>query len=109
MYFQALFILDRVKALSATHPEWKTQEPYAALLKGDMRAVAAGGENALLQVFAFGLRDWRALPALGGELLLRRAQDRLVVSPATLNANRKRTPASEKLRAPRCRLGEPRG
>ena len=50
MYFQALFIIDRIKALAPTHPEWKTQEPHASLLKGDMKAVMAGGEKALMQL-----------------------------------------------------------
>jgi hypothetical protein len=49
-YFQAFFIMDRVKALSPKHPEWKTQEPYASLLKGDLKAAMAGGEKALLQL-----------------------------------------------------------
>jgi phosphoserine phosphatase len=49
-YFQALFIRDRIKALAPQHPEWKTQEPYASLLKGDLKAVLAGGEKALLQL-----------------------------------------------------------
>ena len=47
---QAFFALDRVKALSSQHPEWKTQEPFASLLKGDMKTAFAGGEHALLEV-----------------------------------------------------------
>jgi hypothetical protein len=50
VYFQAMFIRDRVKALAANNPKWKTQQPYASLLKGDMKAVAAGGERALMQL-----------------------------------------------------------
>ena len=50
VYFQAFFIRDRVQALAPKHPEWKTQEPHASLLKGDMKAVMAGGEKALLQL-----------------------------------------------------------
>jgi len=50
VYFQALFIRDRVKALASKHPEWSTKEPFASLLKGDMKAVMAGGEKALLQL-----------------------------------------------------------
>lgn len=41
--FQALFAFDRVKALAPQHPEWKTKEPFASLLKGDMAGVAAMG------------------------------------------------------------------
>jgi len=50
MYFQLLFALDRVKALAPQHPEWKTTEPFASLLKGDVKAALAGGERAILQI-----------------------------------------------------------
>jgi phosphoglycolate phosphatase-like HAD superfamily hydrolase len=50
MYFQLLFAVDRVKALAPQHPEWQTQEPFASLLKGDMKGVMAGGEKALLEL-----------------------------------------------------------
>lgn len=51
MYFQALFAFDRVKALAPQHPEWKTQEPFASILRGDVKSALAGGEKALLEVF----------------------------------------------------------
>jgi phosphoglycolate phosphatase-like HAD superfamily hydrolase len=47
MYVQLAFTIDRVKALRAAHPEWETTEPFASLLKGDAKAVAAQGEHAL--------------------------------------------------------------
>ena len=47
---QLYFALDRVKVLSAQHPEWKTQEPFASLLKGDVKTALAGGEHALLEI-----------------------------------------------------------
>src|SRR5271169_1823090 len=47
---QLYFALDRVKALAPQHPEWKTKEPFASLLKGDMRAAFAGGDHALLEL-----------------------------------------------------------
>jgi len=50
MYFQLFFALDRVKALAPRHPEWKDKEPFASLLKGDLRKVLAGGEKALLEI-----------------------------------------------------------
>ncbi len=50
MYFQLLFALDRVKALAPQHPEWKTNEPFASLLKGDVKNALAGGEKALLEI-----------------------------------------------------------
>jgi phosphoglycolate phosphatase-like HAD superfamily hydrolase len=50
MYFQLLFALDRVKALAPQHPEWKTKEPFASLLKGDVKGALAGGEPAIFQI-----------------------------------------------------------
>ena len=50
MYFQLLFALDRVKALAPLHPEWATKEPFASLLKGDVKAALAGGERAALEI-----------------------------------------------------------
>jgi phosphoglycolate phosphatase-like HAD superfamily hydrolase len=50
MYFQAIFAFDRVKALAPKHPEWKTQEPFASILKGDVKSALAGGEKALLEI-----------------------------------------------------------
>jgi phosphoglycolate phosphatase-like HAD superfamily hydrolase len=47
---QAYFALDRVKAQVSQHPEWKTHEPFASLLKGDLGAALAGGDEALLEV-----------------------------------------------------------
>src|SRR5881396_4237627 len=50
MYFQLFFALDRVKALAPQHPEWKTKEPFASLLKGDLKGALAGGERAMLEI-----------------------------------------------------------
>jgi hypothetical protein len=50
MYFQLFFALDRVKALAPQHPEWKTQEPFASLLKGDVSKALAGGEKAIAEI-----------------------------------------------------------
>jgi len=47
---QLYFVLDRVKALAPQHPEWQTQEPFASVLKGDLKGVAAGGERVLLEI-----------------------------------------------------------
>jgi len=49
-YFQLLFVVDRVKALASEHPEWKTQQPFKAVLDGDMEALAAAGEHGLLEL-----------------------------------------------------------
>ncbi|MFN0010091.1 MAG: HAD family hydrolase [Phycisphaerales bacterium] len=50
MYFQLLFALDRVQALAPQHPQWKEKEPFASLLKGDLKAALAGGEKAMLEI-----------------------------------------------------------
>jgi phosphoserine phosphatase len=50
LYFQVFFALDRVKELAPQHPEWKTQEPFASLLKGDLKAALAGGDKALIEI-----------------------------------------------------------
>lgn len=50
MYFQLFFAIDRVKALAPQHPEWSSQEPFASLLKGDLKAALAGGEHAILEI-----------------------------------------------------------
>jgi len=47
---QLYFALDRVKALAPQHPEWKTKEPFASLLKGDLKTALAGGDHALLEL-----------------------------------------------------------
>jgi len=47
---QLYFVIDRVKALAPQHPEWKTQEPFASLLKGDLKTALAGGDHALLEL-----------------------------------------------------------
>jgi phosphoglycolate phosphatase-like HAD superfamily hydrolase len=50
VYFQAFFIFDRIKALAPGHPEWKDKEPFASVLKGDVKSALAGGEKALLEM-----------------------------------------------------------
>ncbi|MBA55162.1 MAG: haloacid dehalogenase [Pseudomonadales bacterium] len=52
LYFQAFFIFDRIKALAPQHPEWNTEEPFASVLKGDLKTALAGGEEALLEMMA---------------------------------------------------------
>lgn len=52
LYFQAMFVFDRIKALAPAHPEWQGQEPFASVLKGDVQGALAGGIPALLQMMA---------------------------------------------------------
>ena len=48
MYVQAFFVFDRIKQMAAQHPEWQEQEPFASVLKGDLKTALAGGERALV-------------------------------------------------------------
>ena len=50
VYFQLLFAIDRVKALAPKHPEWKTTQPFKAVLENDMDALADSGEKGLLEL-----------------------------------------------------------
>ena len=50
MYVQLAFALDRVKAEAASHPEWKDKQPFKAVLEGDMKTLAAGGEKSLVEL-----------------------------------------------------------
>jgi len=52
MYTQLAFVLARVKQLAPQHPEWKTTQPFQAVLKGDVKAVAASGEAGLMKLLA---------------------------------------------------------
>jgi phosphoglycolate phosphatase-like HAD superfamily hydrolase len=50
MYVQLAFALERVKALSNQHPEWKTKQPFKAVLDSDIASLAKSGEKGLLEL-----------------------------------------------------------
>ncbi len=50
MYTQFLFAFERVKELAPQHPEWKTTQPFKALLEGDMKTVGASGMKGLMEI-----------------------------------------------------------
>jgi len=50
MYIQMAFALDRVKALAPQHPEWRDQQPFKAVLEGDLKALAASDEKGLVEL-----------------------------------------------------------
>lgn len=50
MYTQLAFALERVKVLAPEHPEWKTTQPYKAVLDNDLDALAASGEKGLVEL-----------------------------------------------------------
>jgi hypothetical protein len=47
MYFQFLFVVDRIRAMAPQHPEWKYKDPFKSILAGDGRKALAGGEKAI--------------------------------------------------------------
>lgn len=49
-YFQLYFTFARVKELAPQHPEWKTEQPFAALLAGDTKKVMESGVPGLLKL-----------------------------------------------------------
>ena len=49
-YFQLAFVLDRVKTMAPQHPEWKDNPLYSAVLRDDLKAVAAAGERGILEL-----------------------------------------------------------
>lgn len=51
-YAQLLFVVHRVKTLASQHPEWNTKEPFASLLKGDIKAAATSGEEGIAALLA---------------------------------------------------------
>ncbi len=50
LLFQLSFALDRVKAMAPRHPEWKDREPFASMLRGDLKGALAGGERAVAEI-----------------------------------------------------------
>jgi phosphoglycolate phosphatase-like HAD superfamily hydrolase len=50
MYTQLTFALDRIKALAPKHPDWKTKQPFKAVLDNELEALAAAGENAMAEL-----------------------------------------------------------
>jgi hypothetical protein len=70
--YPVAFALDRVKALAPQHPEWKSEQPFKAVLENDHEALAAGGVEGAVKIvmathagmtthaFAGLVRDWLA-------------------------------------------------
>ena len=50
MYLQGMFLLDRIKAMVTQHPEWHEKEPFASVIKGDIKGALAGGGKALTEL-----------------------------------------------------------
>lgn len=52
VYFQLLFAIDRVRAMAPSHPEWREQEPFASLIRGETGEALGQGEHAIAQIVA---------------------------------------------------------
>jgi phosphoserine phosphatase len=50
MYTQLAFALDRIEALAPQHPEWKTKQPFKAVLDKDLASLGAAGEKGLVEL-----------------------------------------------------------
>ena len=50
MYTQLAFALDRIVELAPKHPEWKTTQPFKAVLENDQKALAAAGTAGLVKL-----------------------------------------------------------
>jgi phosphoglycolate phosphatase-like HAD superfamily hydrolase len=52
LYTQVVFALERVKALAPKHPDWKTRQPFKAVLEGGREAMARFSKKDLLEILA---------------------------------------------------------
>ena len=52
VYFQLFYAIDQVKKMAPQHPGWKTEEPFASVLNGDMKKVVASGKPGLMKIIA---------------------------------------------------------
>jgi hypothetical protein len=72
LYFQFVFVLDRIKAMAPQHPEWQGAEPFKSILAADVKSALAGGDKAVAELlaathagmttmeFETHVKDWRA-------------------------------------------------
>ncbi len=51
-YTQGFFAFDQIKTMAADHPEWKTEQPYAAILASDQQAMSKFTEHDLAAIIA---------------------------------------------------------
>jgi phosphoglycolate phosphatase-like HAD superfamily hydrolase len=50
LYAEMAFALHRVKDLAQVHPEWKTQQPFQAVIEGDKEALIEAGSRGLVEI-----------------------------------------------------------
>jgi phosphoglycolate phosphatase-like HAD superfamily hydrolase len=92
VYVQAVFALDRIKALAPRHPEWTETQPYKGVIEGDAKAIAETGEKGIAELlavshagmtteaFAKTVADWLATAR---HPRFRQPYDKLVYQPQT--------------------------
>ena len=83
MYMQVLFAFERVKELAPQHPEWKTTQPFKALLEGDMKTVGASGKGADLRAEGREQPSEKPISRTFGQVLLRPATRHGLLGAAT--------------------------
>jgi phosphoserine phosphatase len=49
-YFQLFYAIDYIQQHADEHPEWRTTQPFKAAIEGDLRTLAAGGEEGLVKL-----------------------------------------------------------
>ena len=52
MYTQLAYVIDRIKTLAPAHPQWQEEQPFKAVLTGDLEALKAGGMDGLMKLLA---------------------------------------------------------
>jgi hypothetical protein len=52
MYVQMAFMVDRVQELAPGHPDWKTTQPFQAVLERDLKALGEQGEKGAVELIA---------------------------------------------------------
>jgi hypothetical protein len=52
LYAQAYFALDQIKTLAPQHPEWRTEQPFAAILAEDTEAMKKFSEEDIGKILA---------------------------------------------------------
>jgi phosphoglycolate phosphatase-like HAD superfamily hydrolase len=52
VYFQLLFIFDRIRAMAPEHPAWQTTQPFQAVLENDYETLKATSKDSLAHMMA---------------------------------------------------------
>jgi phosphoserine phosphatase len=51
MPFELAFVIDEVRSEAPAHPEWKDQQPYKAVLEGDVPGLVSQGKTGIIELF----------------------------------------------------------